>query len=340
LGVISEAGLGTGYVTPGGGITVLNGRTNTLPNFGFLPRFLIDATLTPPPPPPPAPEVTTVPLPGAVYGVLLLLGGLGGGARVARPRPRGMNHRLVRTGLVELSCGSRWRTLRAPMTDTRFRRLKRLISVCVLSALLFPTAAAADRGAVGLQRVRDDDDERVPTGARRAAEWEPSREGVAGRPWEFSVSAGLAFFSGDDAFDDQPGFAIDLRAAHDLTGDFYVVGSYLLAFARTDVIDELDGSNDRDTKVLHVPTVGVGFRAEVTPEIQLFVEPKLGAVITSDDVGPAGGASAGVDFEVDPGIAVRVGFTGLLTDSRVDTSAGDADLNGIWSVGVGLVFEF
>jgi hypothetical protein len=210
----------------------------------------------------------------------------------------------------------------------------------VLCAFVLPAVAAraAGDGEIGLQTVRDDD--RVPTGARRAAEWDPSPEGVAGAPWEFSVSAGLAFFSGDDAFDDQPGFAAELRASHDLTGDFYVVGSYLLGFARTEVTDEDDGSLDRDTHVLNVPTVGVGFRAELTPQIDLFVEPKLGAVITGDDVGPAGGASAGIDIGLDAGICVRLGLTGLLTRTTVDTSAGDADLNGIWSVGVGLVFEF
>lgn len=119
------------------------------------------------------------------------------------------------------------------------------------------------------------------------------------------------------------------------------MGSYALAFARTDVTDPLDGSSDRDTAVLNVPTVGIGLRAEVSPEIRLFVEPKLGALFGGDaDAAPVGGASAGIDIALDPGIAIRVGFTGLLTDTSIETSAGDADLTGIWSVGIGLVFEF
>lgn len=186
-------------------------------------------------------------------------------------------------------------------------------------------------------RAADD----IPTGARRAAEWEPSREGATGEPWQFGAAFGVAFFSGDNAVDGDTGFVAEVRASKDLNEDIYFVGSYTLAFARTDVTNPLDGSSNRDTAVLHVPTVGVGFRAELTPEIRLFVEPKIGALFGPDaDAAPAGGATAGVDIELDPGIAIRLGFTGLLTDTSLQTAAGDVDLTGIWSAGIGLVFEF
>lgn len=217
-----------------------------------------------------------------------------------------------------------------------------VLSFCLLSLLagLAPRARAADDGGQDLRPSYDRDDD-VPTGARRAAEWEPSREGAGGEPWHFGAAFGVAFFSGDSAVDGDAGFLAELRASRDLTEYIYFVGSYALAFARTDVIDPLNGSSDRDTAVLHVPTVGIGFRAEVTPEIRLFVEPKIGALFGGDaDAAPVGGATAGIDIELDPGIAIRVGFTGLLTDTSIETSAGDADLTGIWSIGIGLVFEF
>jgi hypothetical protein len=185
------------------------------------------------------------------------------------------------------------------------------------------------------------DEDRVPTGARRAAEWHPSPEGSDSDAWFFSGSAGIAWFTGSNAVDGQPGFAAELRAAREISGDFYVVGSYLLAVPRTEVIDPLSGSIDRESHGLHIASIGLGYRAEITPEIHLFVEPRIGGVFGTDvDAAPIGGASAGVEIDVRPGLAVNVRFTGLFTDTQVDTRIGNVDLNGIWSVGVGLTFEF
>lgn len=184
--------------------------------------------------------------------------------------------------------------------------------------------------------------DRVPTGARRAREWRPTREGLSADAWHFSAGAGLAFFSGDDAVSDDPGFAAELKVSRDLSGDLYVVGSYLLGFAESEFTDPVDGTEESDSHVLHVPTIGLGVRFEATPEIRFFLEPKLGALFGSDaDAAPVGGATAGVDIELDPGIAVRVAFTGLATDTELEIDdEEEADLNGIWSLAVGLVFEF
>jgi hypothetical protein len=209
---------------------------------------------------------------------------------------------------------------------------------CPLLVLaLLVAGAASARG----QDVYDRDDDYVPTGARRAANWHPTRQGIVGEPWQFSGTVGVAYFSGDRAVRDNAGFTAEARLSHDLAENFYLVGSYLLGFARTEVTDPDTGSADRDTVVLNVPTIGLGFRGEVTPEIHLFVEPRLGLLFGPDaDTAPAGGASAGVDIQLQPGLDVRVAFTGLATDSELDTSAGDKHLSGIWSVGVGLAFEF
>lgn len=181
--------------------------------------------------------------------------------------------------------------------------------------------------------------ERVPTAARRAAEWRGSSDPSAGAAWHFSAGAGVAFFTGDDAVDGDPGFSAELRLAREMTGDFYVVGSYLVATAETESPDP-DGATDRDDYFLHVPTIGIGLRVEATPSIHLFVEPKVGAVFGDVDAAPVGGATAGADFEIQSGLSLRVGITGLFTDAALDTPAGDVDLSGIFSVGVGLVFEF
>ena len=47
-----------------------------------------------------------------------------------------------------------------------------------------------------------------------------------------------------------------------------------------------------------------------------------------------------VDIQLDPGILVRANFTALAVGAGVDTDAGDAELNALYSVGIGLVFEF
>ena len=215
-----------------------------------------------------------------------------------------------------------------PHTPARFASRLPLCAVAVLLACAPPARA--------LQRDPDE----VPTGARRAAEWHPTKEGIVGEPWQVSASAGIAYFTGDGDLDTS-GFTAELRLSHDLSNDFYVVGSYFLAIAGTDVDNPIDGSSDSDTAVLHIPTIGVGYRLEMNPEIYLFFEPRIGILFSGDaDTGPAGGISTGVEIDLDPSIAIRFAFTGLFTDTRLDTSSGDVDLNGIWSVNVGMAWRF
>jgi hypothetical protein len=216
--------------------------------------------------------------------------------------------------------------------------------LCVVLVFLAGPARAAqdnrdeDAGFNGRGEGGRDGD-RVPTAARRAAEWRGSSDPSGGDAWYFSAGAGVAWFSGDAAVDGDPGFSAQLRLAREMTGDLYVVGSYLVAVATTETPDP-NGGIDRGDHVLHVPTIGIGVRLEATPAVGIFIEPQVGAIFGDADAGPVGGATAGVLFEIQPGLNLRVGFTGLFTDSTLDTPAGNADLNGIFSVGVGLVFEF
>lgn len=210
--------------------------------------------------------------------------------------------------------------------------------IVVLGVILFTALSARAQEDDGFDGPGDRD-RRVPTAARRANEWRGSSDPSGGAAWHFSAGGGVAFFSGDDAVDGEAGFAAEVKLAREMTGDFYVVGSYLVAVAQSELPDP-DGGTDQDDHILHVPTIGIGLRVEATPSVTLFVEPKVGVVFGDADAGPAAGATAGVDFEIQPGLDLRVGFTALFTDATLDTDAGDADLNGIFSVGVGLVFEF
>jgi hypothetical protein len=205
----------------------------------------------------------------------------------------------------------------------------------MLLLMIVLTSASSARGQA---YERDPDD--VPTGARRAAEWKPTREGLVGTPWNISGNVGVAFYSGDDAIDDA-GFSAELRLTREVASDFYAVGSYFVGFMATDVTDPDTGRGDRDTHVLNVPTLGLGFRGEVTPEIHLYIEPRIGVLFGNGmDTAPAGGFGAGVDFQIQPGFDVHVAFTGLATDTDFSTRAGDAHLSAIWAVGVGLAWEF
>ena len=175
---------------------------------------------------------------------------------------------------------------------------------------------------------------RTPTGARRAAEWRPTREGLDSNPVYFSATVGLGFFSGDEAIDDV-GFTAELHGSGEITGGLYFAGSYLLAFVQTEGFFGED-----DTHFLHAPTVGLGYRAEIMPEIHLFIEPRIGVLFGGEDAAPIGGAAAGAEFQLNPGLLLHARFTGLLTDAEVDTGTFNADLDAIWSVGVGVTFEF
>src|SRR5205085_3055221 len=136
-------------------------------------------------------------------------------------------------------------------------------------------------GLMSASRAMAQDEDRVPTAARRAAEWHPSREGLNSEAWWVSGTAGVAWFSGDGAVNGEAGFTAELRAAREIANNFYVVGSYLLAVPRTQVTDPVSGSTDRESHAVHVPTIGIGYRAEITPELHLFVEPRIGGIFGS-----------------------------------------------------------
>jgi len=208
------------------------------------------------------------------------------------------------------------------------------LSLTLLTILV--AAAAPARAEETYERDPDD----VPTGARRAANWHPTREGIVGTPWTFAADVGVAFYSGDDAIDNA-GFSAEARLTREVASDFYAVGSYFLGFIATDVTDPDTGRSDRDTHVLNIPTIGLGYRGEVSPEIHLFIEPRVGVLFGNGmDTAPAAGLGAGVDIQIEPGFNFHVAFTGLATDSDFSTRAGDAHLSAIWAVGVGLAFEF
>jgi hypothetical protein len=206
-----------------------------------------------------------------------------------------------------------------------------------LAAALFASTASAQPGTDDVAA----DDREMPTAARRAHEWSPDPDATGGPAWFASASPTIVFFSGDDAVDTDAGFGAQFRVGRRLAGNSYVVGSYLVAFAEAEAADPFDDSSDEEDFVLHIPTIGVGVRADVSPEVYVFIEPCIGGVFGSDvDAGAAVGASTGVEIELQPGFAVRVSFSGMFTDSSFDTSAGDADLDAVWSVGVGLAFQF
>jgi hypothetical protein len=216
------------------------------------------------------------------------------------------------------------------MSDThRTRWISFLVMLCG-----FAVASA------GAQESRiDDETDEVPTAARRASEWRGSTSDAVSGP-SFTAGVGIVWFSADDGVETDPGFNLNLRLTHDLAGDFYVVGSYTLASVETQFDSPLAGSSDTDDHLLHVPTLGIGVRFDATPEISLFLEPKIGAIFGDDtDAGPVGGASTGVDIQIQPGMSVRFTFTGLVTDATIETNAGDADLDAMWAVSVGIGFE-
>ena len=207
-----------------------------------------------------------------------------------------------------------------------------------LGAALFASTALAQRGPDDAAAA---DEREIPTAARRAHEWSPDPDATGGPPWFASASPLIVFFSGDDEVDTDPGFGAQFRVGRELVSNFYVVGSYLVAVAEAEAADEFGDSSDEEDFVLHIPTIGVGVRAGFTPEIYGFIEPSIGGVFGSDvDAGVVVGASTGVEIQLQPGFAVRVSFSGMFTDSSFDTDAGDVDLDAVWSVGVGLAFQF
>lgn len=159
-------------------------------------------------------------------------------------------------------------------------------------------------------------------------------------PWYGGVSAGPAWFGGD-GLADSTDFAAEARVARDLTDNIYLLGSYTFAIVESEGDAALGGSGDEERHDLHIFTLGVGFRADVTPEVKLFIEPRAGLLFGSDaDAAPVGALTGGVDVSVTEGIALRFAVTGLLTDSAISRDGPDANLeSGVYAT-LGVTFEF
>jgi hypothetical protein len=78
----------------------------------------------------------------------------------------------------------------------------------------------------------------------------------------------------------------------------------------------------------------------VTPEVRLFVEPRVGVLFGDADTGPVGGVAGGLELAVTEGIGLRFEALGLVTDSTLDTAFGDADVDSLAAFTMGIVFEF
>lgn len=212
---------------------------------------------------------------------------------------------------------------------------------CWLSVLVVAVVPAVARAAFEDPSdrpagYREDD---VPTAARRAARWHPAPGSSDAGAWFASASVGPAWFSGD-RIDEGPDFFAQFRFGRELTREVYLVGSYGIGFVTTDVRTP-DGSRDEETHDLHAVTGGFGVRLELAPEFEVFVEPRVGMVFGSDaHLGPAGGGTAGLSLQAAEGLYLRLELTGLVADTSLDTRGRNADLDALWSVGLGLQFEF
>ena len=177
-----------------------------------------------------------------------------------------------------------------------------------------------------------------PRGPDRGRGDRPGGQWWESGPWHASAGVGAGWFGGDD-LSDSAAFAAQLRVGCDLSDEAYFVGSYLFASPETDggAGDAADESHD-----LHVLTLGVGLRADVTDGVRLFVEPRAGALFGSGvDAAPVGALTGGVDFFVAEGISIRLELTGLITDAEIDTGdAGSANLDSGVIGSFGISFEF
>ena len=167
----------------------------------------------------------------------------------------------------------------------------------------------------------------------RAAD--PNRSWWDQGSWYASATAGPAWFGGD-GLSRSADFAAEGRIARDLTDEVYLVGSYTFALAETK--GDAAGLGGDETHDLHAFALGVGFRFEATPEVQFFIEPRVGVLFGSDaDTAPVGMLSGGVEVSVTEGIAVRFAVTGLITDSSISREG--ADDSGVMGT-LGIAFEF
>ena len=208
----------------------------------------------------------------------------------------------------------------------------RTLPAALLAILTCPAALAqADNGRVTdypVNRTTTDTFDR-PASAARANEW----------PWEVSVSAGAAWVGGDDLSDSMD-FAAQLRLGKQLSNEVYVAGSYLFAIAETQFESPLGGPDETEDHDLHIASLGVGLRLEVTEEILFFVEPRIGVIFGDADTGPVAGFAGGVELAVTEGVALRFEVLGLAADTSLDTAFGDADVDSVAAFTLGVTFEF
>jgi hypothetical protein len=202
-----------------------------------------------------------------------------------------------------------------------------LLAVAITPALFAQTEGDDRVTELPLRRTTTDTFDRPPSIASN--DW----------PWEVSASAGAAWVGGDDLAGSLD-MAAQLRLAKYLSDHVYLSGSYLFALTETEFEPLGGGPEETDDHDLHVATVGVGFRFEVTPDVRLFVEPRIGVLFGDADTAPAGGVAGGLELEVTEGIALRFEALGLVTDSSIDTDAGEADIDSVAAFTMGVVFEF
>jgi hypothetical protein len=158
--------------------------------------------------------------------------------------------------------------------------------------------------------------------------------------WYGSVSAGPAWFGGSE-MSDSVDFSIEGRIARDLSDDVYLVGSYTFALAETKPADVPGASSEEEKHDLHMLAVGFGLRLEPAPDLQFFLEPRVGLLVGSDaDAAPVGILSAGVELSVTEGIAVRFAVTGFVTDSDIERDGPDANLDSGVMGTLGISFAF
>lgn len=158
-------------------------------------------------------------------------------------------------------------------------------------------------------------------------------------PWFVIVSAGPAWFDGDD-LDNSVSFAAQVRVARELSRNAYIVGGYLFALPETDVTNA-SGASNHDRHDLHAVTIGAGMQGDVSPDFRLYVEPHIGVLFGSDiDAAAVGSVTAGVAFFATDQLAMRFEITGLVTDATIDTNAGDARIKAGIVGSFGISFEF
>ena len=180
---------------------------------------------------------------------------------------------------------------------------------------------------------------RGPT-REQARSADPNRPLWQEGPWFGSVAAGLVWFDGDN-LSGSADFAADLRLGFDLSNEASLVASYTFALAETEVPSSGGGSVDEETHDIHILALGVDLQADVTHELRLFIEPRVGVLFGSDaDVAPVGMLSGGVALTVVEGTTLRLAVTGLVTDSDINTSGEDANLDTGVMATLGLAFEF